>query len=484
VENGVTVFRGIPYGTAGRFERPRPTTPWTGIRDASQFGPWAPQHPLPAPGRHWVAPTEAVEFRMSEDCLVLNVWTRDLDPGARRPVMVWLHGGGFGGGAGEYYRADGTSLAQNQDVVVVTINHRLNAFGFLSLAEYGDEYADSGNLGMLDLVAMLEWVRDNIAAFGGDPGNVTIFGESGGGWKVCALLAMPAASGLFHRAIPQSGAMLRSIPRDVAARTTDRFVRKLGLEGADDVVGALREIPTEVLASAAAAFEGEEGADRDRPSWTLPFAPVLGGSLPRDPFDPDAPPHSRHIPLMIGTTRHDGLVAFDTVPADRTALTAAMVRRGLTADGAAHLIESYLEDPATSSIGDLFQEFLTDAQFRVPSIRVAERAAEAGMTVYAYEFCWRYPETGRAGHVVEVPFVFDSMREDLLPAPAVEGARALARTTSGVWAAFARTGRPEHPALPPWPSYTVSERATLRLDLESAIEYDPRPAARAAFPAV
>lgn len=474
-ENGVTIFRGVPYGAASRFAVPRPVDAWAGVRDASEFGPMAMQH---------IA--DSREVRMSEDCLVLNVWTRDLDPQARRPVMVWCHGGGFSGASGDSYGADGTALARDRDVVVVTFNHRLNAFGFLSLAEFGDEYADTGNLGMLDIVLMLQWVRDNIAAFGGDPGNVTVFGESGGGAKITTLMAMPAARGLFHRAVVQSGAFLRAIPPETAARRTARVARGLGITG--NVADGLRRASPKALAAAAGRVEPRAGrlagftAGAD-PTFLLFFAPVVDGrSLPRHPFDPGAPPAASDIPLLIGSTRHDGLVEQDLVPTDRAGLVAEIVTLGLAPDRAEILVDGYAAASPDASPAELYQDLLTDIQFRMPAIRQAERAAAAGAPVYVYEFGWRSAAAGdRATHVIDVPFVFDVVGDDLLAGSDVDRTRALARATSSAWAAFARTGAPGHPALPEWDPYSLPDRVTMNLDLDSTVENDPRATHRRAF---
>src|SRR4051794_92704 len=311
--NGILAFKGVPYGAPtdgeNRFMPPQPPAPWAGIRDASSYHAQAPQ----MPGR----PERRPELRTilgpadqspeSEDCLTLNVWTPGIGPGidnsAKRPVMVWLHGGAFAYSSGNRAVTDGANLARRGDVVVVSVNHRLNIFGFLDLAAVGGErYGHSGNAGMLDLTAALEWVRDNIEAFGGDPGNVTIFGESGGGGKVSVLLAMPAARGLFHRAVIQSGAAVRVRGSERAAAVTAAVMNDLGITRGD--VGRLHEVPAGRLAAAIAPAVRAVG----RPALPLldryDFGPTVDGTdLPTQPFDPKAPEAARDIPLLIGGTR-------------------------------------------------------------------------------------------------------------------------------------------------------------------------------------
>src|SRR3954452_19370695 len=309
--NGISAFKGIPYGAptggANRFMPPRPPAPWAGIREGASYHAQAPQ----MPGR----PERRPELRTilgpadtspeSEDCLTLNVWTPGIGDGAKRPVMVWLHGGAFAYGSGNRAVTDGANLAWRGDVVVVSVNHRLNIFGFLHLADVGGErYAQSGNAGMLDLVAALAWVRDNIERFGGDPGNVTIFGESGGGGKVSVLLAMPEARGLFHRAMIQSGAAIRVRMSERASALTEAALNELGIARGD--FERLHEGPAERLAIAIAPAVRAIG----RPQLPLldgyDFGPTVDGTdLPAQPFDPAAPGTARDIPLLIGGTREE-----------------------------------------------------------------------------------------------------------------------------------------------------------------------------------
>src|ERR1700675_4561417 len=291
-QDKINAFKGVPYGAsttgAARFMPPSKPQPWTSVRDTLQLGYQAPQNPSGL-----IAEVAAVEDKvpMGEDCLVLNVWTPSLGTGHKRPVMVWLHGGGYSTGSGGFTIYDGANLARKHDVVTVTVNHRLNVFGFLYLADIGGEkYAHASNVGMLDIVAALEWVRDNIAAFGGDPDNVTLFGQSGGGGKVSSLMAMPAARGLFKRAIGQSGAAVKGISRDAASQNAEHFLARLNLKPGQ--LEQLQDVPLQQLLTATDTSSGPP----------INFGPVVDvHSLPTDPFDPVAPALSANVPLLIGT---------------------------------------------------------------------------------------------------------------------------------------------------------------------------------------
>lgn len=308
----VEAFSGIPYAMPPippqRFVAPRPATPWAGVREAGLFAPQALQLPFPfldpalasdpahAATRDFHRGVEDTPVPYGEDCLALNVWTPST--AGRRPVMVWLHGGGFASGSGSWGWWTGEDLAANQDVVVVTLNHRLNIFGFLCLEEQGGPaHGLATNAGMRDIVMALEWVRDNIAAFGGDPGNVTIFGQSGGGMKVTTLMAMPAATGLFHKAIVQSGPFPRAVPMARASDVAARMLARLGI--GPGRLGALQTVSTETLLNAFASASANEGA----PGVPRQFAPVVDGdSLPHDPFEPVAPATASGVRLLIGAT--------------------------------------------------------------------------------------------------------------------------------------------------------------------------------------
>ena len=304
IADGVHIFRGVPYGAStegdGRFMPPRPPANWSGVRDTLEYGYGSPQTPynLERPsGISWFTPFWPAE--QSEDCLRLNVWTPALD-GGKRPVLVWFHGGGYSRGSGASSSYDGINMASRGDVVSVTVNHRLNVFGYAGLGELlGSDFVHAGNAGMLDLVLSLEWVRDNVERFGGDPENVLIFGESGGGAKVSTLLAMPGAAGLFHRAVIQSGPALRVETTTNATRTAQYLLDELDLGPRD--IDALRRVPTQRLleaGNAATARAAREGGGRG-------FRPVIGPDIPDHPFDPIGPEFSATVPVMIGSNRHE-----------------------------------------------------------------------------------------------------------------------------------------------------------------------------------
>ncbi len=431
----------------------------------------------------WLLPPQILELSegmryddpMGEDCLCLNVWSAAL--AARKPVMVWLHGGGFTAGSGGQTIYDGTDLAAKHDVVVVTVNHRLNVFGYLYLAELGGEkYADSGNAGMLDIVRALEWVRDNIAEFGGDPGNVTIFGESGGGMKVSALMAMPSAHGLFHRAIVQSGAMLKGIARDRATKFAQAFLSKVNLRA--DQVGDLQNVPSQQLLDALSAMPGSAFA----------MAPVVDGrSLPRDPFDPQAPELAADIPLLIGSNATEFTLLEPPPDSMDDATLREVTKQRMRVDDAAAdgLIAVYKRAHGSNIEAHVAME--SDRFMRINSIRQAERKAAQGKApAYMYYFTWRTPVLGgrlRSPHAIEIPFVFD--HPDAWKGLTGEGSEryTLADKMSNAWVAFARNGSPNTPDLPDWPAYAGDERATMIFDNQCKVASDPGREERLAFEA-
>jgi para-nitrobenzyl esterase len=481
--NNVYAFKGIPYGEstegAGRFLPPTPAKQWTGVRAATELGHRSPHGPST------LIPEVAAMDRgepSGEDCLVLNVWTPGLGGAGKRPVMVYLHGGGYVTGSGGFIMYDGTNLARKHDVVLITLNHRLNVFGYLYLAELGGEkYANAGNVGMLDLVAALEWVRNNIAAFGGDPGNVTIFGQSGGAMKISALMAMPAAKGLFHRAIVESGSQVKGIPRGEATLWAEQFLQKLGLNAGQ--IDQLQKMPASQLLAAMGSVPGNP----------LPaLGPVVDGrTLPANPFDPAAPRISANVPLLTGTVetevaffRNQGLDSIDD------ATLRAHVKQILRANDAEanRLIAVYRKGrPGISNI-DLELILSSDVTFRSGVVTQAEqKAAQNAAPVYMYYFTWRSPVRRgklKSFHTLELPFVFDNV--DLDEAMTGTGAdrHLLADRMSSAWVAFARSGNPNHKGLPDWPAFHMAKRATMIFNNECKAINDPNGEERLALGAL
>ena len=493
VVDGVLAFKSVPYGasTAGaaRFRPPMPPAPWAGVRDATDYAGHAPQMGLRPASRPELADLYGVGDTSppSEDCLTVNVWTPAAD-GLKRPVMVWLHGGAFSYGTGNGDRTRGSRLARRGDVVVVCVNHRLNILGFLDLsAAGGAEYAGSGNAGMLDIVAALEWVRDNIAAFGGDPDCVTVFGESGGGGKVCTLMAMPAAQGLFHRAVVQSGAVVLHRTPARAAKLTELVLRELGVGVAD-----LAALPLARLMAAVGPATKALGPSA-RPLFDrYPFGPMVDGAiLPRQPFHPDATALSAHVPLLIGDMKDEAasFVATDDAMWLRTLDEAELLRRAtaLAGDRAGEVVAAYRAANPRLNPAELLIASKTEAECRIRSLVTAERqAALGGAPVFMYSFEWETPVHGgrlKSPHALDVPFVFDTL--DLTRAHGDRAeAFALSALMAETWIAFARTGRPAHAELPDWPAYDAAARATMVLDAECRLEHDPRPHGRRLWAAI
>ena len=474
VKHGVAVFRGIPYaaptGGANRYRPPAPPEPWTGVREATRFAPIAPQNPSPLETM-----LGAGTIEMGEECLALNVWTPACD-GARRPVMVWIHGGAFVNGSGSTPWYDGTSFAARGDLVCVTINYRLGALGFLHLADLGgEEFASTGNLGLLDQVAALRWVRDNIEAFGGDPGNVTVFGESAGAMSVGALLGMPSARGLFRRAIPQSGAANHVSGRDAATGVALDLLGALGLDRTE--LGRLREIPVESILAAQAKVGGDRRSVRH-----LPHQPVVDGTaLPESPLDAVTAGSASGVDLLLGTNVDEMRLFTALDPALGAIDEPALLTRADELFGAgagARAVESYRGSRPGCGAADVWTAVLSDLVFRVPAVRLAERQS-AHAPVHLYLFSWATPAFGGAlgsCHALEIPFVFNA-----LDAPGVStftgaptpGARELAERMHDTWTAFARTGDPNGAGLPDWPAFTPDRRATMVLAERCAVEEDP-----------
>src|SRR5215469_11864492 len=459
---GVGQFRGIPFAAPPtgrrRWRPPAPPEPWPGVRDATRFSPIAPQ----PPNRISII-SRPESLPQDEDCLTLNVFTPGPGSGAR-PVMVWIHGGGFTAGSGRNPWYDGTSFARD-GVVVVTINYRLGALGFLHL----EELPGSGNCGLLDQVAALRWVQENIAAFGGDPANVTVFGESAGGMSVGALLGMPAAAGLFHRAIPQSGAASSVQAAVEAGDVADRVLARLG--GLDALLAA----PADRVLQAQAEVTEELGPRR------LGFRPVVdGGYLPRPPLEAVRAGSAAPVALLTGTNRDEMTLFLAATPDFRQAGEDVVVRRlerALPGRGRSLYDEYRSVLGASAAPADVWVAVETDRVFRVPAIRLAEAMAGHGGDRWMYLFTWESPAMDgalRACHALEIPFVWDSLAVRGTEAFAGGGpaAEALAKEMHAAWVAFARTGDPG------WDRYDPTRRATRVFGPGTGVEDDPLGALR------
>lgn len=477
-ENGVLSFKGISYAGPSegenRFKPPTKLQSWTGVRDAVAYGARAIQNSNgngPAAGDP-----------MSENCQFLNVWTPGEPNGRKLPVMFYIHGGGFmsgSGGSGKNLNQDGSALCRNNDVVVVTSNHRLGLMGYLYLAELGGDYPASGDNGMLDIVASLEWVRDNIAAFGGDPGNVTIWGESGGGEKIFTLLAMPSAKGLFHKASIESAPNLNMGYREQATETAKLVLADLGLSAGQ--VRELAKVPVARLVQAQQAVGRKTDGRAGTVGW---FGPVVDGKyLPAHPYEPVAPAISKNIPMIIGSNMQETIFQLRTQPEafslDEAGLRARLqIRFGDKAD---LFLNTYRKGRPEASPTDIYIAITTHQWMWIDSVRRAERQlALKGAPVFMYLFDYEseapvsnqiaYPR--KAMHANEIPFKFDHPEND--PGTGKKEARfQAAKNMSRAWAAFARTGNPSHSGIPKWPAYSLEQRATMILDSESKVINDP-----------
>jgi para-nitrobenzyl esterase len=492
VKDGVAAYKGIPYAAPPvgkrRFQAPAPVAGWTSVFDATGFGAPCMQSYDRELTESDLSLQMATVFTMrsemkidNEDCLYLNVWAPTEPSDDKRPVMVWFHGGGYSYGSGSWPVYDGASLARRGDVVVVTVNHRLNVFGYLHLAELGGaDWADSGNAGMLDLIASLEWVRDNIAGFGGDPGNVTIMGESGGGSKVSTLMAMPAADGLFHKAVIQSGPGLTGVPAEAANRSAEAVLAELGVDARN--LSALQTLRSEELLAALDAAQAAAGGS----FGGLRLAPVVDGRhLPRHPFTPDAPAAARDIPVLIGFNKDEWTIFNTGEPWFGQLTEAELIERaaGIAGEKAGALLAAERGHHPDYSPTYLYNVLMSDARMLIGSALLAERkAAQDGAPVFMYYLTWETPVGDgimKSPHTLDMPLMFANVDKSVSLTGDGPEARALERQMSEAWLAFARTGDPNHAGLPEWPPYDAADRSTLIFDVKPEVVSDPKGDVRA-----
>ena len=478
--HGVQVFKGLRYGAdtggAGRFRPPQAPKPWTGVADALAFGAASPQSGKGEDGE-----------LLSEDCLFLNIWTpaslSKTGDGPKRPVMVYIHGGAYNTGSGASPWYDGTKLAKRGDVVVVTVNHRLNAFGYLYLPRLFDDpsVADSGNVGQLDLVLALQWVRDNIAAFGGDPGKVMLFGQSGGGAKIATLMAMPAAKGLFHRAATMSGQQVTAAGPFNATKRAKGFIDTLGVKD----LATLRALPAEAFLGGLKAIDPIAG------SGGVYMGPVLDErSLTRHPFFPDAAPQSLDVPMMVGNTHDEtrGFVGYDKSLLDLTwdqviARLPGQFNARVDIDPAT-VVAAYRKIYPNYTPSDVYFAASTAGRSWKAAIIQDEERAKAGAPAFAYQLDWRAPKDGGAWgapHTLDMQLVFGNFDAPGVITGSGPDAVVLHERLADAFIAFARTGDPNCAAIPTWEPYTLPRRQTLVFDNTTRLEDDPRGAERELF---
>jgi para-nitrobenzyl esterase len=471
---GIKIFRGIPYGadTSGknRFMPPRRPVPWAGARNSIGYGPISPQTAAGYRSDY----SQLIQWDkhvgtggMSEDCLSLNVWTPGVNDNAKRAVLVSFHGGGWATGSGNGPMYDGGQLALLGDVVVVTVNHRLASFGYTHLAAVGapEDFKFAGVCGVMDMALSLEWVRDNITAFGGDPSRVMIFGQSGGGSKTSTLLATPAAKGLFHRAVVQSGSTLRLMSEADAEKSADGLLKKLGI--ARSRVADIQRVPWEQLLQAQTEGGGA-------------FTPVMDGHyLPHHPFDPAAPPESRDVPVIISTTLEDAALRLTNWDLSESGLAALLNER--YKGKATEILELYRPLTAGKTPYLVQAQVMTDSQVRSRAIAQAERkAAQGGAGAWMYIWEWATPAfDGKLGavHGHDVDASFNLYRNGICGTGAKNG-RLMAKRLASTFVAFAKTGNPDNDQIPHWPAYDERARATMIFDANTRVVNDPRAAIR------
>lgn len=478
IENGVYTYKGIPYAEAARYEEPHAPKSWTGLRSSRSYGPVCPH----APRAGWRDDMSAFYFRwndgfVGEDCQRINIWTKGINDRKKRPVLVWLHGGGYAEGSGQEHPGyDGRNLSDKGDVVVITLNHRLNSLGFLDLSAFGEKYKHSGNLGMLDIVAALKWIHENIANFGGDPNNVTIFGQSGGGGKVTTLMAMPAAKGLFSKAIVQSGSILHAMDASWAKKIGQKTVELLGLDAS--TIDQIKTLPYDKIREAnmkAIAECKEEAHKQGLHPFIFGQAPVVDGDvLPAQPYEAFSQKLSEDVPVMLGTTINE-FAGFNHDPKLMTlswneAKAALQKTYGKNTDKYVALFRQAYPQAAPG------QAVLLDVIFRPQAIEQANlRARYAKSPTYTYIFGYQSPVFNGAfhsAHCSEIPFAFNNVMLSASMTGGQPDAVKLGDAMSSAWINFARTGNPNNSGLPHWDSYTAKNGAVMYFDVPASKQFN------------
>ncbi|AMR33664.1 carboxylesterase [Mucilaginibacter sp. PAMC 26640] len=478
IHNNIFTFKGIPYAMSERFTAPQKPKPWTDVRSSMTYGPVCPTDPT-------TSVNDPFEFAFNhnlgysnEHCQTLNIWTQKLNDGKKRPVMVWLHGGGFTAGSSiELPSYDGENLAKKGDVVLVSVNHRLNVLGFLDLSAYGEKYKNSGNAGLADLVAALQWVKENIAQFGGDPNNVTIFGQSGGGGKVTCMMNTPSAKGLFRKAIVESGSYVTSFSeKTVSQRVAAALLNELHLQPSQ--VDSLQKISYETLNLASKKAIGKVSGDLKKEGKHAPVGwnAVLDGEMfPYQPADPKAMELAKTIPLLVGTTKNE-FAAFAPTP------------KGLTMDGVKTTLQKRYGANTDAFIAAVKQAYpnttkpagYIDIEFGFRSLAIKQADQKSGLKgsapVYMYLFTWQSPVNDgmyKAMHCMDIAFQFDNIKRCEEMTGGGKDAYALASKISSAWINFAKTGNPNTATLPVWPAYTSTNGATMILDVKPIVRSHP-----------
>ena len=478
LSNGIYTYKGIPYAFAERFMPPEKAKSWTDVKFMGYYGPTCPLDygPIAARGNgigmfalqnDWGYP--------SENCQSLNIWTQGINDAKKRPVIVWIHGGGYAyGSSHELPFYDGENLSKKGDLVVVSVNHRLNILGFLDLSAYGEEFAHSANVGLLDLVASLEWIRENISQFGGDPDNITLFGQSGGGAKITALLNSPVASGSFHKAIVQSGSYAQSyLDAETAHKVSAELLNVLELKAEEvDELQKLSYYDLITAGNKAVAAVRKEARSQGKSIGSI-LGPVHDEYfLPYNLFTPEAMELSKDVSIMIGTTKNEfALWAAATTGEDMEATKARI--KEMYPDQSEEYMEAVRKAyPNTLKASDYLA---IDFMFRPGAMRDANTLVNAGhKNTYMYLFTWQSPvDEGsmKSMHCMELPFVFNNIKLGKELTGGGKEAYDLAETVSGAWINFARTGNPNTEGLPDWPTYSQEEGATMIIDKESVVKY-------------